>query len=89
MTVHCQDDLGFHFAERGIWTEGTLRTVTLDLCPKCFEEKLAPWFMQQGGNPRVNDDAWGDLPSYGKPDLNETVFAPNEIRDSAVTDGAA
>jgi hypothetical protein len=37
---------------------GDINTTVLDICPKCFEEKLVPWFKSQGGTPRVENHDW-------------------------------
>lgn len=33
-------------------------TIILDICPKCFKEKLIPWFISQGGTPRESESDW-------------------------------
>lgn len=35
---------------------GSITTTTLDICPKCFKEKLIPWFCSQGGKVREDSD---------------------------------
>lgn len=37
--------------ERG-WDWGAGETTRFDLCPKCFEEKLAPWLELHGAMPK-------------------------------------
>ena len=37
---------------------GSKETVVLDICPRCFTEKLLPWFQSQGGVPRKEDSDW-------------------------------
>ncbi|HYA43043.1 MAG TPA: hypothetical protein VEF34_17205 [Syntrophobacteraceae bacterium] len=32
------------------------KTFTVDMCPKCFVEKLVPWFESQGA--RVREENW-------------------------------
>ena len=31
---------------------------TIDICPKCFVEKLIPWVKSQGGEPTVTEWDW-------------------------------
>lgn len=31
-------------------------SVVLDICPKCFTEKLVPWFVAQGGTVRQEEN---------------------------------
>jgi len=31
------------------------RSTVLDICPKCFKEKLIPWFRSLGGTPREEE----------------------------------
>lgn len=31
---------------------------TIDICPKCFAEKLIPWVKSQGGNPTTKPWDW-------------------------------
>lgn len=31
------------------------KTTYLDICPKCFKEKLIPWFLEQGGAVRESE----------------------------------
>lgn len=38
---------GERYPEGGSWSE-----VVVDLCGKCFEEKLIPWLKSQGATPR-------------------------------------
>lgn len=33
------------------------KETTIDMCGQCFEEKLVPWVIEQGGKPDVRD--WG------------------------------
>jgi hypothetical protein len=44
---------GTHYPEGGSTT-----TTVLDICPKCFKEKLIPWFVSQGGTPRESESDW-------------------------------
>lgn len=37
---------------------GSTKTTVLDICPKCFKDKLIPWFQSQGGKPRVEESDW-------------------------------
>ena len=34
------------------------KTLTVDLCPKCFLKKLIPWFESQGA--KVREENWHD-----------------------------
>ena len=45
--------VGRNYPEGGYHT----RTV-LDICPKCFKEKLIPWFLSQGGKLREVECDW-------------------------------
>ena len=39
-----------------LWPEGGIGTlITFDLCEKCFDEKLIPWFKSQGAEPQETD----------------------------------
>ncbi len=49
---------------------GTLHTLTLDICPKCFEGKLVPWFVSQGGTPRLDEDGFGEGTCHIKPEVS-------------------
>jgi len=35
---------------------GSGSTFEIDMCPKCFQEKLIPWIQSQGGN--VREEEW-------------------------------
>ena len=37
---------------------GCITTTRLDICPNCFKQKLIPWFVAQGGTPRVDENDW-------------------------------
>jgi hypothetical protein len=42
------------------YPEGSMGSnTTLDICPECFESKLIPWFVSQGGKPIVEDVEFG------------------------------
>jgi hypothetical protein len=50
------DDVEVEYVTGDSYPEGgSTKTVILDICPKCFEEKLVPWFRSQGGVPRVEE----------------------------------
>lgn len=34
---------------------GSGKETTIDMCGECFEEKLVPWVIEQGGRPTVRD----------------------------------
>lgn len=38
--------------------EGYGNQITVDICPKCFTEKLIPWIKSQGGEPTITDWEW-------------------------------
>ena len=39
------------------YPEGSsIDTTHLDICPRCFKEKLIPWFVSQGGSTREESD---------------------------------
>lgn len=44
-------ETGFHYPG-----DYSTKTTVLDICPKCFVEKLVPWFVAQGGDPREEGD---------------------------------
>jgi hypothetical protein len=35
---------------------GNSTSCILDICPDCFKTKLVPWFEQQGGKPRYEEN---------------------------------
>ena len=37
---------------------GNSTTTYLDICPRCFDTRLIPWFKEQGGKPRTRDQDW-------------------------------
>ena len=37
---------------------GSGETVSVDLCSRCFEEKLVPWLKSQGAEPRTEEWDW-------------------------------
>ena len=37
---------------------GSGEETTIDICPKCFTEKLIPWVKSQGGEPTVKEWDW-------------------------------
>ncbi len=50
--------------------QGFLRTVTLDICPKCFTERLQPWFAAEAkGEARIEEQSWGAETSFSRPDM--------------------
>lgn len=42
---------GYHYPE-----DYSVKRTILDICPKCFREKLIPWFETQGGKVRTEGD---------------------------------
>ena len=37
---------------------GSGETVLVDICPKCFDERLVPWLQSQGAEPRKEEWSW-------------------------------
>lgn len=37
---------------------GSGETLSFDVCPTCFEEKVIPWMASQGATPRTEDWDW-------------------------------
>jgi hypothetical protein len=38
--------------------DGSGEETTIDICPKCFADKLIPWVKSQGGEPTTKDWDW-------------------------------
>jgi hypothetical protein len=51
--VEVKHRTGFSYPEGGAGEE-----VSVDLCGKCFDEKLVPWLRSQGVEPRTEDWDW-------------------------------
>jgi hypothetical protein len=51
--VEIRHKTGYSYPEGGSGQE-----VLVDLCAKCFDDKLVPWLRSQGVNPRVEDWDW-------------------------------
>ena len=37
---------------------GSGKEYSVDLCPDCFKDRLLPWLVSQGANPRIRDWDW-------------------------------
>lgn len=37
---------------------GDIKSQVIDICPKCFVEKLIPWIKSQGGDVRTEKSEW-------------------------------
>ena len=37
---------------------GSTTTVWFDICPKCFQERLVPWFAEHGVEPQTHEIDW-------------------------------
>ena len=54
--LECKATLEVHLEEGTSYPEGgSYESQILDICPKCFKEKLVPWFISQGGVVRNKD----------------------------------
>lgn len=54
-----KEDVEISCIEGSNYPEGAWGTeTTVDMCCKCFNEKLIPWLKSQGVVPNINDD-WG------------------------------
>lgn len=54
--LECKATLEIHLEEGTSYPEGgSFESQILDICPKCFKEKLVPWFISQGGVVRNKD----------------------------------
>jgi len=50
VSVHIKHETGISYPEGGSGTN-----YEIDMCPKCFQDKLIPWVKSQGGNVRETD----------------------------------
>lgn len=37
---------------------GDIEETSVDICSKCFQEKLVPWLVSQGATPRTTEESW-------------------------------
>ena len=51
--VTVEHKTGFSYPEGG-----SGETVLVDICPKCFDERLVPWLKSQGAEPRKEEWSW-------------------------------
>ena len=51
ITVRCKD--GHSYPEGGSGTQ-----YVVDICPKCFKDKLIPWFQSQGCKAKTEEWDW-------------------------------
>jgi len=51
--IEVRHKTGSSFPEGGIGEE-----TSVDMCGKCFDEKLVPWLRSQGAEPRTEDWDW-------------------------------
>lgn len=53
-----QDEVTIQREEGKNYPEGSGQRIVVDLCSTCFQNKLLPWIVAQGGTPRTEDWSW-------------------------------